>query len=81
MCLAFLEITKENQGEYLGYKDNETAIFINEKNYEKKFKKYLNDLDNPKWREIAQKGQKYTMNHLNNDHAVDSLVDLFNEVI
>jgi len=80
-CLAFLEITKENQGEYLGYKDNETAIFINEKNYEKKFKKYLNDLDNPKWREIAQKGQKYTMNHLNNDHAVDSLVDLFNEVI
>ena len=80
-CLTFMEITKENHGEYLGYKDNETAIFINEKNYKKKFEEYLNDIDNPKWEKIAQKGRNYTMNYLNNDRSVDSLVDLFNEVI
>ena len=65
--------------QYLGYKDNETAIFINEKNYKKKFEEYLNDVDNPKWEKIAQKGRNYTINYLNNDRAVDSLVDLFNE--
>lgn len=80
-CLTFMEITEKNHGAYLGYKDNETAIFINEKNYKEKFEKYLNDIDNPKWEQIAQKGRNYTMNYLNNDRAVDSLVDLFNEVI
>lgn len=80
-CLAFLEITDENHGEYLGYEDNETAIFINEKNYKKKFEEYLNDLENPKWKKIAQNGQNHTMNNLNNDRAVDSLVDLFTELI
>ena len=80
-CLTFMEITEKNHGEYLGYKDNETAIFINEKNYKEKFEKYLNDIDNPKWEQIAEKGRNYTMNYLNNDRAVDSLVDLFNEVI
>ena len=28
-CLTFMEITKKNNGYFLGYKDNETAIFIN----------------------------------------------------
>ena len=79
-CLAFLEITDENHGEYLGYEDNETAIFINEKNYKKKFEEYLNDLENPKWKKIAQNGQNHTMKNLNNDRAVYSLVDLFNEL-
>ena len=76
-----MEITKENHGDYLGYKDNQSAIFINEKNYKEKFEEYLNDLDNPKWEEIANNGRNYTMEFLNNDVAAESLVDLFEKLI
>ena len=79
-CLTFMEITEKNNGYFLGYNDNETAIFINEKNYKEKFQQYLNDPDNPKWEQIANAGREYTMNNLTNDHAVSSLVELMKEV-
>ena len=31
-CLTFMEITTKNKGEYLGFKDGESSIFINESN-------------------------------------------------
>ena len=37
-----MEITEKNNGEYLGYIDGESAIFINEKNYQNKFSKDFN---------------------------------------
>ena len=80
-CLTFMEITEKNNGYFLGYKDNETAIFINEKNYKEKFQQYLSDPDNPKWEQIANAGREYTMNNLTNDHAVSSLVELMKEII
>jgi len=80
-CMTFMEITDKNKGVYLGYEDNKTAIFINEKNYESKFELFLSDPDNPKWEKIANAGRKFTMEELNNDKAVESLVDLMNEVI
>jgi len=79
-CLTFMEITKKNNGYFLGYKDNETAIFINEKNYKEKFEQYINDPDNPKWEEIANAGREYTMSNLTNDQAVSSLVELMKEL-
>ena len=36
-CTTFMEITKQNRGEYLGFVDDQTAVFINEKNYKDKF--------------------------------------------
>ena len=80
-CLTFMEITKKNNGYFLGYKDNETAIFINEKNYKEKFQQYLSDPDNPKWEQIANAGREYTMNNLTNNNAVSSLVELMKEII
>jgi len=79
-CLTFMEITEKNDGYFLGYKDNETSIFINEKNYKEKFQQYMSDLNNPKWEQIASAGREYTMNNLTNDHAVSSLVELMKEV-
>ena len=79
-CLTFMEITKKNDGYFLGYKDNETSIFINEKNYKEKFQQYMSDLNNPKWEEIANAGREYTMNNLTNDQAVNSLIELMKEV-
>ena len=80
-CLTFMEITEKNRADILGFKDNETAIFINEKNYKQKFQEYLEDPDNPKWEQIANAGRDYTMENLTNDHAVESLVDIMKELI
>ena len=80
-CLTFMEITEKNHGEYLGYKDGETAIFINEKNYKNKFEEYLADVENSKWEQIANAGRQYAIMELSNDKAVDSLVDLMEELI
>ena len=80
-CLTFMEITKKNNGYFLGYKDNETAIFIDEKNYKEKFQQYVSDPDNPKWEQIANAGREYTMNNLTNEQAVISLVELMKEII
>jgi len=80
-CLTFMEITDRNMGKYLGYKDGETAIFINENNYKNKFEEFLSDPDNPKWEEIANAGRKYTLEELNNDKAVESLVEIMESLI
>ena len=75
-CLTFMEITKKNKGQFLGYEDGKTAIFINESNYKQKFQEYLRDPNNKKWQEIASAGRNYTLKNFNNDKAVSSLVDL-----
>lgn len=80
-CLTFMEITNKNKGKFLGYEDGETAIFINENNYQQKFQEFLNDSDNPKWEKIANAGRNYTLKHFNNDIATSSLIDLMKDLI
>lgn len=80
-CLTFMEVTKKNQTQILGYKNNEHVIYIDEKNYTKKFDEYLSDPLNKKWEEIANNGYNFTMNNLTNDNASDSLVELFREYL
>ena len=80
-CLTFMEITKKNRGEYLGYEDGETAIFIDKDNYEEKFGAYLNDLSNDKWERIAKNGREFTLKNFNNDKAATELVDLMKKLI
>ncbi len=75
-CLTFMEITNKNDGEHIGFKDNETAIFIDEKNYEEKFLEYLDDQNNPKWKEIAEAGREFALKNFNNDLAINNLSDL-----
>ena len=80
-CLTFMEMTEKNDGYYLGFKDGETSIFMNEKNYKKKFAEFLNDPDNKKWQEIACAGREHVMSNLTNDKAVESLVKLMRSLI
>ena len=80
-CLTFMEITGENKGDYLGYVDGETGIFINEDNYEQKFERFLNDPENSKWEKIANAGRNYALENFNNDKAANSLVDLMASLI
>lgn len=80
-CLSFLEVTKKNKCEYVGFEDGKNAIFINEDNYRDRFEEYLSDPDNPKWAIIANEGRKFAMEELNNDKAVEALVALMKKVI
>ena len=80
-CVTFMEVTEKNQAQRLGFEDNKTAIFINEKNYEKRLSDFISDPENSKWKEIANEGRNYTMNNLSNDVASNSLVKLFKEFI
>jgi len=80
-CLTFMEITERNKCQYLGFVDEENVIKINEKNYKQKFEMYLSDVDNPKWKKIANAGREHALKNLSNDKAVDSLVKVFEELI
>ena len=80
-CLTFMEVTEKNQAKILGFEDGKNAIFINEKNYEKKLSDYISDPNNAKWSEIAENGRYYTMNNLTNDVASNSLVEIFKEYV
>tara|TARA_Y100000996_G_scaffold405617_1_gene380974 strand:+ start:2880 stop:3854 length:975 start_codon:yes stop_codon:yes gene_type:complete len=80
-CLTFMEMTEKNDGSHINFKDNETAIFINEKNYVEKFLEYLNDNENGKWKEIADAGRSFAMKNFNNDLAVNKLADLMTDLI
>jgi len=80
-CLTFMEVTEKNYAKNLGYQDNQTAIFIDENNYQKKFEEYLTDVDNPKWEGIASEGRKFALEHFNNDTGVKSLIELIKEFV
>ena len=80
-CLSFIEVSKKNDGDYLGYIDGETAIFINEENYKERFEEYITDVKNPKWGKIANAGRKYALSEFNNDKAVESLVELMEKLL
>ncbi len=75
-CLTFMEVTDKNRGEYVGFEDGKTAIFIDEDNYKLRFKQYLSEPDNPKWERIAEAGRIYSLENFNNDMAVLHLIDL-----
>lgn len=80
-CLSFLEVSKKNKCEYVGFQDEKNAIFINEDNYRDKFDEFISDPNNSKWEKIANAGRKLVMEEMNNDKAVESLVDLMKKTI
>ena len=80
-CLTFLEVNEKNNVGSFGFKDQENAIFINEKNYREKFEEYLENIEESKWSKIAKNGRKFVMENLNNDKAVESLIELMHQVI
>ena len=80
-CISFMEVTGKNKCEYVGFQDGKNAIFINENNYRDKFEEFISEPDNPKWEKISNAGRKFVMEEMNNDKAVESLVDLMRKVI
>ena len=75
-CMTFLEVNEKNDADSFGFKDQENAVFINERNYKQKFQEFLENIEDPKWKKIADNGREFVMKNLNNDKAVESLVEL-----
>ena len=50
-------------------------------NYKEKFEEFLQEPDNPKWENIAIAGKKHALENLNNDKAVNDLVNLMEELL
>jgi len=79
-CLTFMEVTKRNHGILTGYKDGDTAIFINEDNYMQKFNEFLEDPENPKWERIAKRGQEFTFEHHSDQVKVKQMINMVKEI-
>ena len=76
-CLTFMEVTEKNHGvSHLGYEDGKNAVFIDESNYLKKFREYLDSPDDGRWRKIAREGRRHALENLSNDRGVEMLVDI-----
>ncbi len=56
-CLTFMEDDGKNGLETLGFTDGIDAVFITKENYKEKINEYINSVNDPKWKEIADKGR------------------------
>ena len=76
-----MEITEKNHGRVMGFEDYKNAIFIDESNYTKRFKEFLDSPNDPKWEMIAREGRKYVLENMSNDNGVDILRDIMRDVL
>lgn len=79
-CLSFMEVNGENGCEKLGFVDGENAVFINEGNYRERLKEYVKTADDPKWKEIAERGRRLVMELYENKVQVGKLIKLISEL-
>ena len=75
-----MEVNDQNGADKLGFIDNENSIFINEKNYQKRFREYFETKDDPKWESIAKAGREHALKNLTNDSAINSLIELIQKI-
>ena len=81
-CLTFMEVSEKNNDAYLlGFRDYENAIFINEKNYKERLQEFVSNPHDSRWGKIAERGRNHTINNLNNDIMVESLIEMIEEII
>lgn len=80
-CVPFLEVTEQNGGESLGYTDGVNAVFINEDNYKRTFRRYTQTKDDPKWKEMALKAREFVMNNYTTVHGVNKLAEYIKEKV
>ena len=78
-CLAFMEITRRNYGECLGFRDGLNCVEIDEYNYREKFERFLEDPD--AYADVAAAGRRHALENFNNDVAADHLVSLIMKFI
>lgn len=83
MCglLTFMEVTEDNQVADLGFKDMENCVYIDKGNYKERIRAFIDDPDNPKWKEIAYRGRRLVLENYENRVQVDRFIDFLYEII
>ena len=76
-----MEITKQNGGESLGFKEEENAIFIDENNYKEKYDYYIKTRNDPKWEALALNARAFVLNNYTTAHGVNRLVEYIKEKV
>lgn len=74
-CVAFIEVTDQNQAGGLGFIDGLNAIFIDEHNYEGRIKEFTGNPGSCKWPQIAESGYEFVMEAYTNDAQAKLFVD------
>jgi hypothetical protein len=73
-CLMFAEVTDLNQIADMGFEDGVNCVYINDINYKKKFAEYMDTVDDPKWKKIADAGRNLVMERYTNEREVKRFV-------
>lgn len=73
-CLMFAEVTQFNQIEEMGFEDMVNCVYINDVNYRQRFKEYMDTVDDPKWKKIADAGRNLVMERYTNEGQVAEFV-------
>lgn len=74
-CLMFAEVTSYNQIAEMGFEDGVNCIYINDLNYKQRFAEYMDTIDDPKWKQIAENGKKLVMERYTNEREVARFVE------
>lgn len=80
-CLTFMEVNRKNGADRLGYRDMESAVFIDAKNYKERISQYLESPDDPSWERIAGAGRRHAAENLSNDRAAEALVGICRSLV
>lgn len=80
-CLVFMEGTKLNAWESLGFIDGFNAVRIDQDNYKLKLQEFLETSDDPKWEIIANEGRKFAFDTFDTSIQANLLVDYIEEYL
>jgi len=75
-CLTFMEANKNNGWDDLGFIDGETCITIDENNYNNRLREYQSSAHDPKWKQIAENGRRFSYTNYNSKIQSDRLVNI-----
>jgi hypothetical protein len=78
-CVPFLEVTRTNGSDSLGFTDGVNAIYINDKDYKDRLSYYIMTQDDPKWKHIAANARDFVLKNYTTQHGVNRLVNYIKE--
>jgi len=79
--LCFMEVNEQNGYEEFSFVDKENAIFITKDNYQKRFKEFLDTIDDLKWERIALNGRDLIEREYSNEVQVDKFIDILYQIV
>lgn len=80
-CLMFAEVTDFNQIQDMGFEDGVNCVYINDVNYKRKFTEYMDSVNDPKWRKLAEAGRQLVLDNYTNEREVKRFVETIESMV